>query len=56
MHLEFRLAFMPFGRGQGRATAASTCKYNYEVQILDSFGLDGKDNECGGFYTVLLRP
>ncbi|MCC7421992.1 MAG: DUF1080 domain-containing protein [Planctomycetaceae bacterium] len=52
LHLEFMLSFMPEARGQGRANSGVYMQGRYETQVLDSFGLAGKDNECGGIYSV----
>lgn len=52
VHLEFMLTYKPFARGQGRSNSGVYYHGRYETQVLDSFGLDGRQNECGGIYSI----
>lgn len=52
LHLEFQLSYMPEKRGQERSNSGVYLQGRYEVQVLDSFGLNGENNECGGLYTI----
>jgi len=55
LHVEFWLPLEPTKRGQGRANSGVYVADNYEVQVLDSFGLVETSGDCGSLYNF-ARP
>lgn len=55
LHAEFWLPYEPDGRGQGRGNSGLYFQNLYEVQVLDSFGLQKiGQGDCGGIYNTAV--
>ncbi len=52
LHVEFRTPYIPAARGQKRGNSGVYHSGRWETQVLDSFGLESRDNHCGGIYSI----
>jgi hypothetical protein len=52
LHIEFWLPLMEESHGQARSNSGVYLQGRYEIQVLDSYGLDSKDNDCAAIYKV----
>lgn len=54
LHLEFNVPYMPQAKGQARGNSGVYLGGIYELQILDSYGLTPKSNDCGAIYQQVV--
>src|SRR5262249_18742820 len=52
LHVEFRVPYEPTKTGQGRGNSGVYVQGRYEVQVLDSYGLESKADDCGAIYGI----
>jgi len=52
LHVEVRVPYVPDAKGQARGNSGVCIQGRYEAQVLDSCGLDSKNNNCGAIYEV----
>ena len=50
LHVEFMTPSMPDKKGQARGNSGVYLQDRYEVQVLDSYGLQSKDDDCASIY------
>ena len=51
IHVEFLNTYRPYNREQARSNSGVFIAETYEVQILDSFGLESTKWDCGALYS-----
>ncbi|MBN1347220.1 MAG: DUF1080 domain-containing protein [Phycisphaerae bacterium] len=55
LHIEFKVPYMPRFKGQGRGNSGVYLQARYEVQVLDSYGIDPiKKDDCGALYGMIV--
>ena len=54
LHIEFNVPLMPDAKGQARGNSGVYQTGNYELQVLDSYGLKPQSNDCGAIYQQVV--
>jgi hypothetical protein len=54
LHVEFRVPYLPDQKGQARGNSGVYVQGRYEVQVLDSYGLESKIDDCGAIYGIAV--
>jgi Domain of Unknown Function (DUF1080) len=54
LHVEFNVPYMPTKHGQDRGNSGVFLTGNHELQVLDSYGLKLKGDDCGAIYKQVI--